>query len=326
MLLEKNIYSIPKWSKDNDINRWCDYIELRCIISLDCLVSKDEIIDILSSDMDEKGGEDYSKQFDRIVYQVELMFEQIAYRYNTFPVFYPFKYDGECLYIKSTLDVYNLQYLVLLICSSIAFLDNSSRLKVTEYFEEYCLKVFRHLVASDSEIYLFGTSRKGNMFTGTLRKRIEKLAKCFGANTTKTFDNDTRLDVPAGDAGLDLVAYNKLDNSTHIPIALGQCTCSYTKWEIKQEDINREKWKQKIEPLPPFQEYMFVSFFCRDAGGKFEKPTTITTCLIDRQRILKVLDLHKQEIGDNDCTVQMELLEECCGKEFKAKIISVLSI
>ena len=36
---------VPKWSK-NEINRWADYIELRCLYMDDHLVSKDDVLDI----------------------------------------------------------------------------------------------------------------------------------------------------------------------------------------------------------------------------------------------------------------------------------------
>lgn len=38
---------VPKWSK-NEINRWADYIELRCLYMDDHLVSKDDVLDMQS--------------------------------------------------------------------------------------------------------------------------------------------------------------------------------------------------------------------------------------------------------------------------------------
>lgn len=307
MLLKDKLYNIPDWSKERELNRWCDYIELMCIDEKDGLLSQDDIVMMLNMEADEKGSELHAKNADKIAYQVNLMYEQIAYRHVAIPDYYPFEYEDGCLFVKKNLNEKHVQYMFLLICSSIAFLDNSSSIKMTHSFEAYCIHYFEYLVSPDSEVHLFGTAREGEMFTGNLRNRLNRLAECFGARTTKSFDADSQFDVPSGDEGIDLVAFNKLDSATHIPIAIGQCTCSYLNWENKQKDISREYWRYKMEPLPPFEEYMFVSFFCRNANGKFENPTTITTCLIDRLRIFRLMELHNELLNNIDVLGQIQL-------------------
>lgn len=314
MLLQDKLLKTPNWSKNNGLNRWCDYIELRCLCSQDKMITKDDVIIWFNGEEDEDGSENHSGIADRREHQVETMFEQINYRHSAILLFYPFEYEDGCLSIKASLDKKNLQYIVLLICSSISFLDKSSSSKMTKYFEEYCVTIFKYLVSSDAEVYLFGTSRSGELFSGNLRSRIEKLAEAIGAQTTKTFDSDPQFDVPGGDEGLDLVAFNKIDKATHIPLAFGQCTCSYLEWNIKQEEIGQDTWKQKIEPLPVYSQYMFVSFFCRNANGKFENPATITTCLIDRLRIIRLISLHAEIFDYINLEEQYELLYTCCGE------------
>lgn len=320
MILKDKLHSMQTWSRDHVINRWCDYIELLCIEDKDGLVSKDDIIEMLSTETEERGSDSHACIADRIVQQVNLMFEQIDYRYNAIPRYYPFIYKDDCLCLRKSFNKKFAQYICLLICSSIAFLDKSSMGKMTTYFEEYCVHFFKYLVSKDAEIYLFGTSRTGEKFAGNLKVRLRQLAECFGARTTKDLDDDPQFNVPAGDEGIDLVAFNKLDSASHVPIALGQCTCSYLKWENKQKDISREFWRYKISPLPPYMEYMFVPFFCRNATGKFEHPTTITTCLIDRLRLVKLLELHEEILENIDGQYQMQLINECCGDEFIKKI------
>lgn len=324
MIQKDKVQRAPDWSREQDLNRWCDYIELLCIDGTDGLVSKDDIIEILSRECEEKGSDSHATNSDKIVHQINAMFEQIAYRNENISLYYPFVYEDGCLYFKEQLDKRQLQYIFLLICSSIAFLDGSSSSKMTKSFEEYCLPFFKCLVASDAETYLFGTSRSGTKFTGNLRSRVNQLADYFGIRTTKDFDDDPQFDVSGGDEGIDLVAFNKLDSASHIPIALGQCTCSYLEWENKQKDISREVWIHKISPLPNYAEYMFVPFFCRNATGKFEHPTTITTCLIDRLRLIKLLELHEDILGNIDSEYQMTLIETCCGDKFKQKIAGLL--
>ena len=320
MLLENKITKVPDFSLKMEINRWCDYIELICLTCKDEIITKDDIISLILEEHNDSGEEEHSNNYDKISADVERVFEHIRYRSEAIDEFYPYNYESGCLALKNNFSEENIQYIILLLCSSIVFMDKSSSTITTKYFEEYCLQIFRYFVSKDSEVYVFGTSRENKKFVGNLRTRIELLAKCFNSETTKTFDNDQQFDVSAGDEGIDLVAFNHIDEASHIPIALGQCTCSYLKWEIKQEEINQDAWTQKIMPIAPFGKYMFVSFFCRNASGKFENPTTITTCLIDRLRILLTIRRHNEILENINVLNQISLIKKCAGDELVKRI------
>ena len=61
------------------------------------------------------------------------------------------------------------------------------------------------------------------------------------------------------------------------------------------------------DPIAPFWRYMYVPFYCHNASGKFEQLTDIHTCLIDRQRILCLLDLH-HELFEQLESLQLQVL------------------
>lgn len=297
MILQQSIENVPKWSK-NDINRWADYVELLCLYNDDHLISRDDILDrFLDGDVEElsRGESDHSAKYDRLVAVIGNYYEIIEYRKNTHPEYYPFDLeDRQCITLKTNLSVKQMHYIFLLLCSSICFMDKSSLQKMTHIFEKYCRPIMKCLMPIGAQTELFGTTRNEGVFVGNLRTRIEKLADLLGAQTTKSMDRNERYDrIPAGDAGLDIVSYVKLDNASHIPLALGQCACSYEKWKEKQYSISRDEWTACIDPLAPFWQYMFVPFFCRNAAGRFEEETKIHTCLIDRQRILSILDMQE---------------------------------
>ena len=54
---------------------------------------------------------------------------------------------------------------------------------------------------------------------------------------------------------------------------------------------------------------MFL-FFAIAASGKFEQPTEIHTCLIDRQRIINLLDLHPELFEQLESLKIRELITE----------------
>ena len=108
-------------------------------------------------------------------------------------------------------------------------------------------------------------------------------------------DKDEKYDrIHAGDGGIDIVSFLPLDHASHIPFALGQCACSYKEWVNKQHSISHDIWSARIAPIAPFWRYMYVPFSCHNASDQFENLTDIDTCLIDRSRILKILDLHDE--------------------------------
>lgn len=307
-------------------NRMCDYIELQCLISQDKIISKDDVIAWFNEECEDDGTEMHADLSDRRTAKIESYFEQISFRSKATGDYYPFTYDNECLIVSDVYSLEQLQYIVLLLSSNFSAFDKSSAQLIATYFEDYCLHYFSCLVPANATNYIFGTSRSGGEFTGNLRSRIEKLAKHLNAQTTKTFDNDPKYDVSAGDGGLDLISILKIDEATHLPVALGQCTCSYDKWEGKQMEISQERWGRRLDPLAPISQFVFVPFFCRDAGGKFEKPTMITTCLIDRLRFMKLLKMNESLIDDIDYKQQLELIESCCNSELRDQIQQGLQI
>lgn len=298
MIREDKILKAPDWSKNN-INRWADYIELLCLYGTDHLVSKDDVLNVYfdgNSEELQRGETEHSAKYDKLVSTIGNYYEIIKYRNKTHEQYYPFNMeDNQCISLKSNLNGNHMQYIFLLLCSSICFMDSSSMQKLTHSFERYCQPIMEILVPKDAKTQLFGTSRENGQFSGTLRKRIEQLANYLGAQTTKALDKEEKYDrAKAGDAGLDIVSYLKLDDASHGPLALGQCTCSYDDWKDKQTSIDYDTWRARIAPLPPYCRYMYVPFFCRNASGKFENPTDIHSCLIDRQRILNILALHTE--------------------------------
>ena len=110
MLLAEELNKIPNWSLKWDINRWCDYIELRCLGGKDKIITKDEVIDWFLQDKEDKGQENYASSLDKLTAEVDDLFNQIRYRSNNIDVFYPFNYEIDCLTKKDNIDKNMTQY------------------------------------------------------------------------------------------------------------------------------------------------------------------------------------------------------------------------
>lgn len=314
MIVKEKINKVPSWSK-NSINRWADFIEILCLYNEDHLISKDDVLEIFfEGNIEEfqRGLSEHSAKYDKMLTTVGNYYEIMQYRHLMHNDYYPFEIeDGQCIYLKEDLSEKHMHYIFLLICSSISFLDQPSLQKVTHAFERYCQPIMRILMPNDAQTELFGTTRDNAFFNGTLRTRIGQLADILGAQTTKSLDRNEKYDRShAGDAGLDIVSFFKLDKASHIPLAFGQCACSYDEWINKQYSISHDTWRNRIDPLAPFWQYMYVPFFCHDASGRLENSTEIHTCLIDRHRILNILDIHSELFAELDTICIKNLIEK----------------
>lgn len=171
-----------------------------------------------------------------------------------------------------------------------------------DYIEFRCLYTDDHLLSKDDVLDFFSDEDSEGLQRGETEhsSKYDKLSAVIGNY-------------------YEIIKYRKFTHpdyypfyieESHIPLALGQCTCSYDEWINKQESINRDTWRARIGPLAPFWRYMYVPFFCHNASGKFEQSTEIHTCLIDRQRILNLLDSHNELFCETDSLKIKELIQE----------------
>ncbi len=282
----------PKWSK-RQYNRWTDYIEIRCFA--DGFISKGEIVDSFKEgDIDneyDRGGSSHVRESLELESLIDDYFLIIRYRSEEFKEYYPFEVEGDCLKLREDLSEKNNIYLFFLLCSCISLMDGSKSNKLTHDFEKVSVQILKALSPEKATVELFGTSRDGDFFgRGNQRTRIQNLVKYLGANVTSTFNRDSRYDYAmGGDNGLDIVSFFPIDKASYIPFAFAQCTCSYDKWEIKQNSINYDKWNKVFEPFVEYPKFMLVPFSCHDSKNNFYSETGISTFLIDRDRIIRIL-------------------------------------
>lgn len=299
MIIEKTRLDLkPEW-KTSEYNRWADYIELLCLRGE--IITLDDIIDIwCDNDMDneyDRGGDTHLENSSDLETQIEDYFTLLCTRKKECGEYYPFELqEKNCLVLLKKLSEKQKQYIFLLMCSSICFMSRTDLQKYTAEFEKFSKVIMSILVPENTVVELFGTTRADSIFKGTLRERIKTLAKCLGANTTKSFDNNPKYDnIKGGDDGLDIVAFLSIDEAQAIPFAFAQCTCSFDKWVEKQNSISHDNWHTKIDSLVSYPVFMLVPFSCHDNKGKFYDTTSIHTFLIDRIRIIKLIEKNKEK-------------------------------
>ncbi len=303
---DRKLEKRPEWS-NRECNRWADYIELVCI--KDKIATIDDILDIwCDGDIDnsiDSGGQKHAEKIDSLYNDMTDYFAILSSREKFCSDYYPFEVNGkDCIRLRDILTDKHKKYIYLLLSSSIVLMDRSTSNIYTTSFEKICRLIMKQLFPDEAVVELFGTTRGTGVFEGTLRARIEKLAECLGVTTTKRFDRNPNFDaIHGGDGGLDIFAYQPIDAAGPIPFSFAQCTCSYDKWIEKQNSVGEMRWKSYLEISINYPQYMFVPFSCHDSKDKFYNETAIYTILVDRIRIIRLI-----EKGRGDSFLE-ELLE-----------------
>ena len=279
------------WSP-SEVNRWADYIELLCInresVSIDDII--EEWMDFDFENESARGESEHSSKMDKLYIRVADYYRILESRERACGEYYPFEVkDGCCLHFIGINNEKRRKYIYLLLCSSISLMKSYH--EYTNSFEKLCKLLMIELSPKDTIVELFGTSRESDFFSGSLRERVELLAKCLGTETTKKFDREDRFDsIFGGVGGIDIVAFTPIDKAGFVPFSFSQCTCSYDKWKDKQNSIGEELWNSYVELGVHYAQYMFVPFSCHNSQGKFCNETRIKTYLIDRIRIIKLVE------------------------------------
>jgi hypothetical protein len=164
---------------------------------------------------------------------------------------------------------------------------------------------------------LFGTStKKGDFFYGGKQiENLEKIGLYLNTSLKDNAKNNPRFKSSSGDAGIDIISYNKIDRemcaASMLPVCVGQCSTSYTEWSIKQLSIKSSSLNNLFENIAAYHEYMFVSFPLRGINGKwaYEEASKIQTIMIDRIRFLNILHLNnKTTVLSDEMSVYMKTI------------------
>jgi hypothetical protein len=279
-----------------------DAMELLCLLSKDLLFSLSDSQEFEEEQIgytSKRGSTLASEQADKEnVSRMEVL-ETCKSRSKSNPDSYPFNVSSNCIeYIGSQ---NSSLYIFLLLASNSSLLTRPYVNKIRLDFELLSKIVFREFFPKNSTVEIFGTSNKFEncYFRGNLNEKFQRLAKTLRVNTSRTIDESPDFGLRGGDAGIDLFSVIEFpDDEGWRPIAFGQSTCSIDKWSQKQFTISEDRLRSYLELSSGFNRYSFVPFYWRNMGNRFIKTHDIITILVDRCRILNMLNQkhHKADL------------------------------
>jgi hypothetical protein len=295
----QKLRTLPECRND-EYYRFADYIELKCLASLDGSYSHKEFIDDARQRTDDLGEGDFegnqneknlekAEKNDKWESRADDSFRIIESRIIQFGDLYPFYLtdNKKALKLKETLNDEKM-YIFLLLCSDLKYTIKFKK-ELTSSFESISLGSMKKLFPN-GDIHLFGSSNtEDGEVEWASAKLWDKLVWLGGfLNEKLNITEEELLPYDKGDRGIDIVGKIPVgDGLTNMPILFAQCACSPKDWVTKQHTISYSAWKQLITLSTDPNYLMFIPQSYRDSKGDWHDKTKIhSTVLFDRQRIL----------------------------------------
>lgn len=302
------LHNLDQRPNASDTYLWCDFIELRCLVSPDQKFSRGDLLELIEETAEiapndfEETDEDIDddeivpikidKARDKNERRVADLFANLAFRTKLFGDAYPFLLDDQTQELSiSSLDTpLHLLYLQLLISSSLRLVPKKRRHELTEPFEILSTKIFECLMPMGWEVHRFG-AKGSTRYKGALFDRLEKLAADIRGqlSVNRTHFKATN----SGDGGLDIVAWHPLgDSRIGIPIALAQCGCTAEEWSLKSLEASPSVLGSNMNTHHPWATYYFMpQDLVAQAGSVMDwqrRPSLTKSIVLDRIRLIKL--------------------------------------
>jgi len=291
---------------------WTDYVELRCLTSLDGLYGEGQVVDLeTESDelmVDEEADNDdyfegeeeapdadgeFLKNNEAVARKWADISARLSARKISMEGYWPFDIHEGVLYRKfDATDRRHMLYVALLIASALRYCVKKRQSEVTASLEEIGFHLFKSLMPSGWQVRPFGAHQNiADGFEGTLGQKFASLAAEVYPRYVRPADEfDARN---TGDGGLDIVAWHPLGDAIrgHIPVAFAQCGCSPGDWEHKQFEGSPVNMDQKIGLQHPASNFYIMPHDMRSLTGGWERGDHIgTVILLDRVRIIRLVE------------------------------------
>jgi len=326
MASTKLLVNLEKKPKLSELHACCDYIELLCVVHCDGEISRADVLDrfrdsldvdmspIFDSedseldviDVEDGSPTERNDKFERLLAD---WFEHLKSRQRVFGEFYPFivTEDGDVLQRTPEVSIKHKFYLFLLLASGIRYVM-SLKPALTTCFETVSQRALAKCLPVIAEVHVFGTSAaKGGRYSGNKWQKIQRLARDIRVSVKITEDKIPPND--SGDGGLDIVAWVPLaDEADGMICVFGQCACTED-WVVKQHSSSYETWNAMLSlPTRPYN-IVFIPFFFRDSIGGWWRPQDIhRTVLMDRLRLVLLLESDYSFIEDHSIYRQIEVV------------------
>jgi hypothetical protein len=333
-------FDVPGKFRQSDFHHWADWVELRCVESLDGSVTRKEMEKLLrlkrSSQTKKVKLSEEEPETDQTTLpaspedegiieteegreEVIDWFKHLETRRRFLGDVYPFSIteNGTRLDLASPLTEAHWIYLSLLMMANLHYFEKIQS-KLTSDFEHMCSEALRHFFPATAEVHIFGKGRAAaSRYTGNIFQRVEKLAKDLNGDLIAKQEDFPPTST--GDAGLDLIAWVPLADPAPGRFAMfGQCACT-PEWTAKQHSSHPPNWcagKMQLQFQPV--NAVFTPFYLRKLDGKWHRPATDfgPYLHIDRLRLVNIFKSAPKDFSMLDALREAQKLTIVKAKPF----------
>lgn len=287
--------------------QFADLAELTILVGRTTQVSKadlDGLIGMGAHDSDPDTENDGSDQPIDIATihsrNAEDCFKQFSYRSGALDNNYPFHLQDSLLTAKPEMTKAGYVYLFCLVCSRLASFSGQIG------FPQRCAKVFTELSSAalraslkhSADVYIFdaGSTDRAQHFDSNLRLALNKLAVLLNALPVQDVIDQQST---SGDAGIDLVAINRMGDSARGILAyFAQCAAQQNGWPKKTLEAQRSGafFSMGHDPIT----ILYTPVLYRNASGTWVNDMYSQDCvIIDRLRMMRAMENVIHELSDD---------------------------
>lgn len=231
--------------------------------------------------------------------QLEDILIQLTYRSCALNDYYPFTMDDDELVLldKELLTDKQRVYRFLLACSRLrSFGQKGICQKWAKAFTCLSKLAMEGLLPNHATVRIFDANSddRKNYYSTDLREALKTLGKDLAV--LRIINDECDKAETSGDAGLDIVAVVSFDDGASTSFALlGQCGAQETGWPQKTLEAHSMKYRNFFQMQFDYPAVMFTPVCYRTADGEWtDNQSANGILLIDRERILKLLDLQNR--------------------------------
>ena len=219
----------------------------------------------------------------------EEVFRHLTYRAKAFASYYPFLTEGDILVPLSAATQHHKIYAALLAFSRLKMFSRADRSGFAADFEVLCLEASLGFAGTWKVIH-FGT---GGSDRAALGHRLKDALIALAGNLRETplAEIEKLSDNNCGDAGIDIILYKEWnDPAPGIPSYFAQCAAQQDTWPTKKFEANALNLEKYLSFFHKPGTILFIPLCFRGVDGKWVDSSGHQTILVDRKRLLELID------------------------------------
>lgn len=220
----------------------------------------------------------------------EEVMRHLAYRQTAFGDWYPFNVEADVLVPVEQVTTRHRCYAALLGFSRLRMFNQARITAFAADFERLCLEAAEAFASGWKVVHFGAGGRDRALFGNKLKDALRGLAATLKEMTVEAHIEELP-NQNVGDAGIDIVLYKDWgDNARSTPAFFAQCASQQDAWPAKRFEASALNLTRYFNFFHCPGTILFIPVCYRNVDGSWINSSGHTTLLIDRLRLVQLLD------------------------------------